>query len=56
MTPTKLRWVMRNEPVILNGEKFDNWQKILQQWWSIERDGQITPHGYWKDVPMEKET
>ena len=28
---------------------------ILQQWWAIERDGQITPTGEWRDVPVEVE-
>jgi hypothetical protein len=56
MTPTpKLRFVERNDPVTLNGERFDNWQKILQQWWAVERAGQITPTGEWRDVPIEKE-
>ena len=64
MTPTnKLRFVERNEPVILNGERFDNWQKVLQQWFapfhtfndgygytSMELKG-----GEWRDVPTEKE-
>ena len=28
---------------------------ILQQWWAVERDGQQTPEGEWRDVPIEKE-
>lgn len=56
MTPTpKLRFVERNEPVVLRGERFDNWQKVLQQWWAVERAGQITPEGEWRDVPYERE-
>lgn len=56
MTPTsKLRWVERNQPVLLRGERFDNWQKVLQVWWAMERDGQITPQGEWRDVPLETE-
>lgn len=56
MTPTpKLRFVERNNRVIRNGEHFDNWQKILQQFWAVERDGQVTPIGEWRDVPIEKE-
>lgn len=56
MTPTpKLRFVDRNEPVTLRGERFDNWRKVLQQWWAVERSGQITPQGEWRDVPLEKE-
>lgn len=60
MTPTpKLRFVERNEPVILNGERFDNWRKVLQQWWEPERNiidmvaGKT--QGEWRDVPLEKE-
>lgn len=30
--------------------------RILQQWWAIERDGQVTPTGEWRDVPVEVET
>ncbi|MFM7009712.1 MAG: hypothetical protein ACKO0Z_10340 [Betaproteobacteria bacterium] len=56
MNPTpRLRFVERNEPVVLRGERFDNWRKVLQQWWAVERDGQITPTGEWRDVPLEKE-
>jgi len=29
--------------------------RILQQWWAIERDGQVTPTGEWRDVPLEEE-
>jgi hypothetical protein len=54
MTPTpKLRFVERNDPVTLNGERFDNWQKILQQWW--EYNSGAIPDGEWRDVPIEKE-
>lgn len=53
MTPTpKLRFVDRNEPVVLNGERFDNWRKILQQWWGFEEDETV---GEWREVPTEKE-
>lgn len=54
MKPTqKLRFVDRNEPVILNGERFDNWRKVLQQWWTNDF---IEPvEGEWRDVPLEKE-
>ena len=27
--------------------------RILQQWWAVELDGQITPTGEWRDVPVE---
>lgn len=55
MTPTnKLRFVERNKPVILNGERFDNWQKVLQQWheWDVTYPTQT---GEWRDVPTVKE-
>ena len=53
MTPTnRLRFLQRNEPVILNGEQFDNWRNVLQQWW--EHTEWNAP-GEWRDVPLEKE-
>ena len=55
MNPTpRLRFVDRNEKVTLNGEEFDNWQKVLQQWytWDITYP---TARGEWRDVPLEKE-
>ena len=61
MTPTaRLRFVERNEPVVLRGERFDNWRKVLQQWWVDDSiDGQWVhgspEKGEWRDVPMEKE-
>lgn len=57
MTPTpKLRFVER-ESYSKNGEHFVQPFKvrILQQWWAVERAGQITPTGEWRDVPIEKE-
>ncbi len=55
MTPTpRLRWVERNDKVILNGEEFDNWQRVLQQWYAYDID-YPTEKGEWRDVPMEKE-
>ena len=59
MTPTnKLRFVEREihvtvEPMlnITTGKTI----RILQQWWAVERDGQITPTGEWRDIPVEKE-
>lgn len=55
MTPTpKLRFVMRNVPVTLNGERFDNWQKVLQQWHYYDIN-YPTEAGEWKDVPLEEE-
>jgi hypothetical protein len=29
--------------------------RILQQWWAIEREGQVTPTGEWRDIPLEQE-
>lgn len=54
MTPTaKLRFVERFRPVI--GTKYGGTIRVLQQWWAIERAGQITPTGEWRDVPLSKE-
>lgn len=54
MTPTfKLRFVERFRPIV--GTNHGGKIRVLQQWWAIERDGQITPTGEWRDVPMEKE-
>ena len=65
MTPTpKLRFVERTlwEAAKLRNEHAEEEQypkhiknTILQQWWAVEREGQITPTGEWRDVPMEKE-
>jgi len=69
MTPTaNLRFVERNEKVTLNGEEFDNWRKVLQQWWEdsyvtlsvhvTDKDGNVLPspsRGEWRDVPVEVE-
>lgn len=55
MTPTpKLRWIEREHQVGLTGNMI-HVETVLQQWWAIERDGQITPTGEWRDVPLEKE-
>ena len=54
MTPTpRLRFVERNNKVILNGEEFDNWRTILQQWYAYDIN-YPTEKGEWKDVPLEK--
>ena len=29
--------------------------RILQQWWAVEREGQMTPTGEWRDIPLENE-
>jgi hypothetical protein len=60
MTPTpKLRFVEREIFVPFKDYK-DVMQpktvRILQQWWAIERDGQLTPTGEWRDVSVETET
>lgn len=53
MKPTnKLRWVERFKPAI--GINYGGVIQVLQQWWAIERAGQITPEGEWRDVPLEK--
>ena len=57
MTPTnKLRFVERDS-YSHNDEHFalPHNVRILQQWWAVERDGQIAPTGEWRDVPMEAE-
>ncbi len=59
MQPTaKLRFIERDTLLMgfymgSDGEKEEIYQKIriLQQWWAVERDGQITPTGEWRDVP-----
>jgi sulfur carrier protein ThiS len=56
MTPTpKLRFVERVVPASIYGEGIGKKVRILQQWWAVEREGQITPTGEWRDVPLEKE-
>ena len=56
MTPTsKLRFVEKVVPAPEYGEGIGKTVRILQQWWAIERAGQITPTGEWRDVPLEKE-
>lgn len=64
MTPTaKLRFVTRQvefdtgQITIPDGKKVIGKRPytILQQWWAVERDGQITPTGEWRDVPLEVE-
>ena len=55
MTPTnKLRFVKRAIPS--TGANYPiQIVRILQQWWTVERDEQITPTGEWRDVPVEVE-
>lgn len=53
MTPTaKLRFVIRTAYGVNDAPTI---RTILQQWWAVERDGQITPTGEWRDVPLEAE-
>jgi hypothetical protein len=57
MTPTaKLRFVERDS-YSRNGEFFSHPHKetILQQWWQVAKEGQITTFGEWRDVPLEQE-
>ena len=51
----KLRFVERAVPAPEHGAFICKKVRILQQWWAIERDGQITPTGEWRDVPVEVE-
>lgn len=63
MTPTaKLRFVERSVPMHpfykttdAQGNLVQATQtyRVLQQWWAVERAGQITPTGTWRDVPLE---
>lgn len=57
MTPTmELRFVERNTPVTLNGERFDNWQKVLQQFWEASfYEQSIGIESEWRDVPVQPE-
>ena len=64
MTPTaKLRFVTRQvefdtgQITIPDGKKVIGKRPytVLQQWWAVERAGQITPTGEWRDVPLEAE-
>jgi len=56
MTPTtKFRFIERTVPAPEYGEGIGKTVRILQQWWAVEREGQITPTGEWLDVPLEEE-
>lgn len=57
MTPTpKLRYVEREQRNYWSeGIAHVTIIKVLQQWFAVERSGQITPEGEWQDVPLEKE-
>ena len=55
MNPTpRLRWVMRNDKVELRGYTYDNFQKVLQQWYAYDIEYPMTK-GEWRDVPVEAE-
>lgn len=55
MTPTpRLRFVERLV-IVSHAQQLAKTVHILQQWWAVERAGQITPDGEWRDVPTEKE-
>jgi len=62
MTPTaKLRFVERKvamhpfyRDMSTGGRAYQTYQ-VLQQWWQHASTGQITTHGEWRDVPLEKE-
>ena len=59
MTPTaKLRFVERDDIVVLNGEEFNNHRIILQQWWVTSDESyeewRLKQPGEWRDVPLEK--
>lgn len=61
MTPTpKLRWAQRKYKLgsfyrDQNGDEAEGEYSVLQQWWAVERAGQITPQGEWRDIPYERE-
>ena len=53
MTPTtRFRFIERIVPI---NETTGKRVRILQQWWAIEREGQVTPTGEWRDIPLEQE-
>lgn len=59
MTPTaKLRWLELPLGAERNGA-VSSWNgisvRVLQQWWAVERNGQITPTGEWRDIPIEEQ-
>jgi len=53
MKPTpQLRFVERVVPL---SEDTGTRVRVLQQWWAIELDGQMTPTGEWRDVPVAED-
>jgi hypothetical protein len=56
MKPTaRLRFVKRYVYAPEYGDHMSTEVRILQQWWTVEREGQMTPTGEWRDVPLEEE-
>ena len=52
---TRLRFVERYVYAPEHGDDTSKKVRILQQWWAVEREGQMTPTGEWRDVPLENE-
>jgi hypothetical protein len=52
---TRLRFVERYIYAPEYGDDTSKKVRILQQWWAVERDGQMTPTGEWRDIPLEGE-
>ncbi len=56
MKPTaRLRFVERYVYAPEYGDDVSKKAHILQQWWAVEREGQMTPTGEWRDIPLENE-
>ena len=60
MTPTaKFRWLeiegLEHPSAIAIPGNDGLRVRVLQQWWAVEREGQITPQGEWRDVPIEEQ-
>jgi hypothetical protein len=52
---TRLRFVERYVYAPEHGDDVSKKVRILQQWWAVEREGQMTPTGEWRDIPLENE-
>jgi hypothetical protein len=52
---TRLRFVERYVYAPEDRADVSKKVRILQQWWAVEREGQMTPTGEWRDVPLENE-
>ena len=63
MTPTaKFRWLEMWVEADITYDRHPSYipttrtkGRVLQQWWAVEREGQITPQGEWRDVPIEEQ-